>query len=240
MSDAVRLVLIFLLVLGNAVFVAAEYSLVTARRTRLEERAEAGSRSARTAIALMDEPVRFISAVQVGITVFGIALGAVGEPLLSRYFDYLPRGVAFAISFSILTYLSVVLGELVPKAVALQKAESLAMVLAVPLDLLARVAHPLVWLLDVSANAVLRIFGMRAAPAGVMTFTREEILQSVAAAEDVGEIGTSEEEMLYKVFDFAGKEAHEVMVPRPEVVGLAADMPVEEALTIVIEQPFTR
>jgi magnesium and cobalt exporter, CNNM family len=240
MNDAARIVLIFMLVLGNAIFVAAEYSLVTARRTRLEERAVSGSRSARTAIALMDEPVRFISAVQVGITVFGIALGAVGEPLLSRYFDYLPRGVAFALSFAILTYLSVVLGELVPKAVALQKAESLAMALAVPLEVLARVAHPIIWLLDVSANAVLRIFGMRAAPAGVMTFTREEILQSVAAAEDVGEIGTSEEEMLYKVFDFAGKEAHEVMVPRPEVVGIAADMPVEEALKIVIEQPFTR
>ncbi|HEU0336212.1 MAG TPA: hemolysin family protein, partial [Gaiellaceae bacterium] len=240
MSDAARIALIFMLVLGNAIFVAAEYSLVTARRTRLEERAASGSRSASTAIALMDEPVRFISAVQVGITVFGIALGAVGEPLLSRYFDYLPRGVAFALSFAILTYLSVVLGELVPKAVALQKAESLAMALAVPLDVLARVAHPLIWLLDVSANAVLRIFGMRSAPAGVMTFTREEILQSVAAAEDVGEIGTSEEEMLYKVFDFAGKEAHEVMVPRPEVVGIAADMPVEEALKIVIEQPFTR
>jgi putative hemolysin len=240
MSDAARLVAIFLLVLGNAIFVAAEYALVTARRSRLEERAARGRRSARTALRLMDEPVRFISTVQVGITVFGIALGAVGEPLLSRYFDFLPRGVAFALSFGILTYLSVVLGELVPKALALQRAESLALALAVPLDLLARVAHPLVWLLQVSANAVLRIFGLRAAPAGVMTFTREEILQSVAAAEDVGEIERSEEEMLYKVFDFAGKEAHEVMVPRPEVVGISVQMPVEDALKTVIDSPFTR
>jgi putative hemolysin len=239
-SDAARVLAIFLLVLGNAVFVAAEYSLVTARRIRLEERAARGSRRARTALKLMDDPGRFISAVQVGITIFGIALGAIGEPLVSRYFDFLPRGIAFAISFVILTYLSVTLGELVPKAAALQKAEPIALLLAVPLDLLARVMHPLVWLLQVSGNAVLRLFRMRPAPAGTMVFTREDILQSVAAAEDVGEIQTSEEEMLYKVFDFAGKEAHEVMVPRPQVIGISIDVPVEEALPIVIESPFTR
>ena len=132
MSDVARIVVVLLLVLGNAVFVAAEYSLITARRTRLEERAENGSRAARTALRLMDEPVRFITTVQVGITVFGIALGAIGEPLVSRYFDFLPRGVAFVISFAVLTYLSVTLGELVPKAVALQKAEAIALVLAGP------------------------------------------------------------------------------------------------------------
>ena len=122
MSDVARILVVFGLVIGNAIFVAAEYSLVTARRTRLEEKAERKNRRARTALKLMDEPVRFISTVQVGITVFGIALGAVGEPLVSKYFDFLPRGVAFVISFAVLTYLSVVIGELVPKAVALQKA----------------------------------------------------------------------------------------------------------------------
>ncbi len=155
----------------------------------------------------MDEPVRFISTVQVGITVFGIALGAVGEPLVSSYFDFLPRGVAFVISFAVLTYLSVVLGELVPKAVALQKAETLALALAVPIDFLSRAFAPVVWVLQHSSNAVLRVLGIRPAPAGMIAFTREDIRQSVAAAEDVGEIETAEEEMLYKVFDFAEKEA---------------------------------
>ena len=134
MTDAARILAVLGLVVGTAIFVAAEYALVTARRHRLEERADRGNRAARTALRLMDEPGRFISTVQVGITVFGIALGALGEPLVSRYFDFLPRGVAFAISFSVLTYLSVVLGELVPKAVALQKAEMLALALAVPID----------------------------------------------------------------------------------------------------------
>jgi putative hemolysin len=240
MSDGMRLVVVLLLVVGNAVFVAAEYALVTARRTRLEERGADGSRSARTALRLMDEPVRFISTVQVGITVFGIALGAIGEPLISELFDFLPRGVSFAIAFAVLTYLSVTLGELVPKAVALQKAEAIAVALAVPLDVFAKVLHPVVWVLQVSANLVLRVLRVKPAPAGMIAFTREDIRQSVAAAEDVGEIQTAEEEMLYRVFDFADKEASDVMVPRPEVVGLSVEMPPEEALRAVLESPYTR
>ena len=240
MSDAARIALVFLLVLGNAVFVAAEYALVTARRSRLEERAEKGGRGARTALDLMDEPVRFISAVQVGITVFGIALGAIGEPLVSSYLDFLPRGAAFILSFIVLTYLSVTLGELVPKAIALRKAERLAIALAAPINLLSRIAYPLVWLLDRSANLVLRLFKVKPAPAGMIAFTREDIRHSVAAAEDVGEIESAEEEMLYKVFDFADKEVSDVMVPRPQVVAVSADMAPEQALATVIDSPFTR
>jgi putative hemolysin len=240
MSDVARILVVLLLVLLNAIFVAAEYALITARRTRLEERAEGGSRASRTALRMMDDPVRFISTVQVGITVVGIALGAIGEPLVSQYFEFLPRGVAFAISFAVLTYLSVVLGELVPKALALQKAEVLALALALPIDLLSRVFAPIVWVLQHSSNAVLRVFGIKPAPAGMIAFTREDIRQSVAAAEDVGEIQTAEEEMLYKVFDFAEKEAADVMVPRPDVVGLSVDLPPEEALRLVLESPYTR
>ena len=241
MDDVTRIVLVFLLVLGTAIFVTAEYALVTARRTRLEEQAQRGSRRARVALRLMDEPVRFISTVQVGITVFSIMLGAVGEPLLSDYFDpWLSHTLAFVCSFLLLTYLSVVIGELVPKAIALQKAETLASLLALPLDLLARIAHPLVWVLQQSANAITRLVGVEPAPAGLMAYTREDIRLSVAAAEDVGEFKEAEEEMLYKVFDFASKEAHEVMVPRPQVVAISVDLPPEECLAAVIDSPFTR
>jgi putative hemolysin len=240
-STSLRIAIVFLLVLGNAVFVAAEYALVTGRRSRLEERAERGARAARTALRLMDDPVRFISTVQVGITIFGILLGAIGEPLLSDLMEPpLSVAVSFLIAFAILTYLSVVLGELVPKAVALQKAEPLAVALAIPLDWLARITYPLVWLLQKSANAVLRLFRIRPAPAGMIAYTREDIRHSVAAAEDHGELQEAEEEMLYKVFDFASKEVSEVMVPRPEVVGISADMPPEEALRAVVDSPFTR
>ena len=106
----------------------------------------------------------------------------------------------------------------------------LALALAVPIDVLSRVFAPVVWVLQHSSNAVLRVFGIKPAPAGMIAFTREDIRQSVAAAEDVGEIQTREEEMLYKVFDFAEKEASDVMVPRPDVVGLSIDLPPDEAL----------
>jgi putative hemolysin len=240
-STSLRLVIVFLLVLGNAIFVAAEYALVTGRRSRLEERAERGGRGAKTALRLMDDPVRFISTVQVGITISAILLGAIGEPLLSGLMEPpLSNTVAFLIAFSILTYLSVVLGELVPKAVALQKAEPLAIALAIPLDWLARISYPLVWLLQKSANAVLRLLRVKPAPAGMIAYTREDIRHSVAAAEDVGELEEAEEEMLYKVFDFASKEVSAVMVPRPEVVAISADMPPEEALRAVVDSPYTR
>ena len=241
MSTPLRILIVVLLVLGNAIFVTAEYALVTGRRSRLEERAERGGRGARTALRLMDDPVRFISTVQVGITVFAILLGAIGEPLLSGLMEPpLSTTVSFLIAFAILTYLSVVLGELVPKAVALQRAEVLAIALAVPLDFLAKIAHPLVWLLQVSANGALRILRVKPAPAGMIAYTREDIRHSVAAAEDVGEFQEAEEEMLYKVFDFASKEVSAVMVPRPEVVAISVDMRPEDALATVVDSPFTR
>src|SRR5262245_40463104 len=242
MSTTIRILVVFLLVFGNASFVAAEYALVTARRGRLEQWAERrGGRGARTALRLMDDPVRFISTVQVGITVSAILLGAIGEPLLSGLIEPpVSTTVSFLIAFSILTYLSVVLGELVPKAVALQKADLLAVALAVPLDWLARLTSPIVWTLQKSANLVLRLLRVRPAPAGMIAYTREDIRHSVAAAEDVGELEEAEEEMLYKVFDFASKEVAAVMVPRPEVVGISVDMPPEDALATVVDSPFTR
>ena len=241
MNDFTRVLIVFLLLVGNALFVAAEYALVTARRARLEERAEEGSRAARVALRLMDEPVRFISTVQVGITVFAILIGAIGEPLISHFFDGLMgRTAAFLVSFGILTYLSVVVGELVPKAMALHNATPLAVFLALPLDALGRVLHPLVWLLQRSAQLIARPFGVTQVPAGLFVHTRDDIRRTVAEAEETGVIEEAEEEMLYKVFEFADKEAHEVMVPRPEVVALSIGLPPEEALAAVVDSPYTR
>jgi len=239
-SDALRIIVIFALVLGNAIFVAAEYALVTARRTRLEERAEQGSRSARLVLEQMDEPISYISTVQVGITAFGIALGAVGEPLISGYFEWLPRGLSFVIAFAILTYLSVALGELVPKGIALQVAEPIAIALALPMRMLQKVSVPIVWLLNVSASGVMRLLGFKPAVAGELSHSEDELRRLLAGAEEAGVIEAAEEEMLYKVFDFADKEVSEVMVPRPEVVAISADMPPEDALRAVVDSPYTR
>ena len=125
MSDALRVLAILALIAGNAFFVAAEFAVVTARRSALEAR---GGARAAVALRLMDDPVRVISTVQVGITAIGILTGAVAEPVVRNLVgDWLPHAVAFAIAFGVVTYLSVVLGELVPKALTLDRAETVAM-----------------------------------------------------------------------------------------------------------------
>ena len=241
MSDLLRIVVVLLLVLGNAIFVAAEYALVTARRNRLQELAEAGRAGAKHALELMDNPVRFISTVQVGITVAGIAMGAIGQPLVSDWFDFVQSDtVAFLIAFLFLTFLSVSLGELVPKAIALQRAERLAIALAWPIDLLGRITHPLVWLLQVSANAVVRLFGIEPAPTGIIVNTREDIRAFVAEAGETGVVEGVEQEVLYAAFKFADKEVHDVMVHRPEVVAISVALPPRECLAAVITSPYTR
>jgi putative hemolysin len=241
MSDFLRLVLIALFVLGNAIFVAAEYALVTASRPRLQERAEKGSRGARRALALMDQPVTFISTVQVAITVFGIAIGAIGQPLLTDYFDpIVATTIAYGVSFLILTYVSVTFGELVPKALALEKSEGLAIALAYPTSFLAWIARPLVWVLQVSANAVTRLFGVESSASGMFARTREDVRLIVTEAGQSGVVEGVEHEMLYGAFEFADKEVHDVMVPRPEVVAISVDLPPEECLSAVIDSPYTR
>ena len=241
MSEFLRIVAVLLLILGNAVFVAAEYALVSVRRTRLDELSEKGSPGARTALKLLDEPTRFIGVIQLAITIFGILTGAIGEPLISHFFDpIMPKGVAFALSFLILTYFSVTLGELIPKAAALQVSEPLAVIIARPLDLLATVLWPLVWVLQRTAEFGTRAMGMNIAPAGALAHNEEDIRRILAGAEEAGVIAEQEEEMLYKIFDFAEKEATNVMVPRPEVVALSADMSPEDALAAVIDSPYTR
>jgi putative hemolysin len=241
MSDLLRIVLVFLIVLGNAFFVAAEYALVTARRSRLQELAADGNLRARIALRIMDSPVRFIGTVQLGITAFSIALGAIGEPLVEHLLDpVLATGVAFLIAFLIVTYLHVTLGELVPKAIALTKNEKTALWVSLPVEAVFVATYPVVWFLQESANVFTRLFGIEPAPAGVVAHTEEDIRMIVAAAEDTGVIEQAEEEMLYKVFDFAEKEVHEVMVPRPEVVAISVDLPAEDCLAAVVDSPFTR
>jgi putative hemolysin len=235
-------IVVLLIVLANAFFVAAEYALVTARRSRLQELADGGNRRARIALRIMDSPVRFIGTVQLGITTFSILLGAVGEPIVEHWIDepLLSTTVAFLIAFSVVTYLHVTLGELVPKAIALTKNESTALWVALPVEAFYLATYPLVWFLQMSSNSFTRLFGIEPAPAGVVAHTEDEIRMIVAQAEERGEIEEAEEEMLYKVFDFADKEVSEVMVPRPEVVAISVELPPEDALAALVDSPYTR
>jgi len=228
-------------VAGNAFFVIGEYTVVTARRGPLAARAEAGSAGARAALRLMEDPVRVISTVQVGITALGILTGAVAEPLVRGLLgDGIPHWLGFGLAFAIVTYLSVVLGELVPKALTLDRAETLAAIVARPVEMMATVLSPVVWVLEKSAGLLLRPFGVTEVVAGDSVRSPEELRALVDEAEQGGVIPRAQEELLHNVFDFASQEARDVMVPAPDVEWLEAGLTAEEALAQVIERSHTR
>jgi len=224
-SDLLRILAVLGLVAGNAFFVIGEYAVVTARRAPLRPKAEAGSAGARSALRLMADPVRVISTVQVGITAIGILTGALGEPLVRDLLGTgVPRWLGFIIAFSVVTYLSVVLGELVPKALTLERAETLVVLVARPVEMLSRVLRPIVWVLQGSASALLRPFGIREVTAGDSVRSPEELRQLVDEAEGAGVIPTAQEELLHNVFDFADREARDIMVPALDVDWLDAGL----------------
>ena len=197
MSTELRLALVVVLIACNAWFVVSEYALITARRWRLVELADAGDHRAAAAIRSLEQPMRLIGTVQVGISALGIGLGALGEP--RGLFDPLvATAVSIGLALVITTYLYVVLGELVPKAIALDRAETVAAVVARPLALLGRAVHPVVWLLQGSATAIVRPSGFRPISMRVVARSEEELHGIVAEAEDAGIIEEAEEEMLYR------------------------------------------
>jgi putative hemolysin len=241
MSDLLRVLAIFALVAANAFFVIGEYAVVTARRGAIAALAGRGSLGARAALRLMDDPVRVISTVQVGITAIGILTGAIGEPLVRDLLgEGLPDWAGFLIAFGVVTYLSVVFGELVPKALTLDRAERLAAVVAPPIELIAKVLRPVVWVLERSAQVLLRPFGVREVIAGEGIGSPAELRALVDEAEAAGVIPRAQEELLHNVFDFAGLEAGDVMIAAPDVVWLEAEQRPQEALDVIAEQPYSR
>jgi putative hemolysin len=238
LEDLLRILALLALIGGNAFFVIGEYSIVTARRGALRAR---GGKGAESALRLMEDPVRVISTVQVGITAIGILTGAVGEPVVRDLLgDWLPHWGSFIIAFAVVTYLSVVFGELVPKALTLDRAETLAALVARPVELLAKVLRPVVWVLQGSGALLLRPFGITEVMAGESVRTPEELRELVDEAEGSGVIPRAQEELLHNVFDFAGREVRDVMVPSPDVIWLEASMTAQEALAVVVEHSHSR
>jgi putative hemolysin len=240
-SDALRILVVFGLVGANAFFVIGEYAVVTARRAALGPRAAAGSPGARAALRLMDDPVRVISTVQVGITAIGILTGAIGEPLVRDLLgDGLPGWMGFVIAFGTVTYLSVVFGELVPKALTLERAETLAALVAPPIAAISVALRPAVWVLQGSAALLLRPFGVREVIAGEGVRTPDELRALVDEAEGSGVIPRAQEELLHNVFDFADREARDVMVAALDVNWLDAGLSPDDALDRIVAQPHER
>jgi CBS domain containing-hemolysin-like protein len=236
-----ELLAVAVLILLNGFFVAAEYGLVTARRTRIRELEEQGNRRARTVLQIVADPPRFIAAMQLGVTATSLAIGAVGEQALAKVFDpILASVIAIALAFLIITFLHVVIGELVPKGVALRHSETTALAVSAPVRGFFFAFKPLIWVLQRASELVLRALGLEPPGDEDDVLSEAELKMVLDRSTTHGEIERQEQEMLYKVFDFADKEVSAVMVPRPEVVALSVELPPEEALAAMIESPYTR
>lgn len=225
------------LVLLNGFFAMSEMALVSSRRGRLQQMAEAGSGSAAAALRLIDDPTRFLSTVQIGITLVGVFAGAysgatLAQPLSQVLADTpLPASYAYPVALTLvvmgITYLSLIIGELVPKRLALAHAESIAAFVARPMGILAKGAAPLVWLLRVSTESVLRLLGMHDAKGSPIT--AEEIRSFVAEGREAGAIDQAEREMIDSVLGLGELQVRGVMTPRYEVVWLNTE---DDAATI--------
>jgi putative hemolysin len=242
MSLALELLLIVALILVNGLLSMSELAVVSARKARLEailRKKKRGWRGAQMALRLAAEPGRFLSAVQIGITLVGIFAGAYsGATLAERLAGWLverfdieigiANPVAFALVVGLVTYLSLIIGELVPKQLALKNAETIAAMMAPLLNALARIAAPLVWLLDISSQAVLRVIGAGKGNAGAVT--EEEIHHLVAEAESAGTVEPAERQMITAVMKLGDRAVRSVMTPRHDLDWLDLSLPHEEIM----------
>src|SRR2546430_858749 len=236
-----ELVGVGILILVNAFFVAAEYGLVTARRTRIIELHHQRNRRARAVLKITSDPQQFIAAMQLGVTLTSLGIGALGEQALAHAFEsWLATALAVILAYLILTYFHVVIGELVPKGVALGHAEGTALWVSAPVRAFFTVFAPFVWVLRKSTDAVLHVLGLEPPSAEREPLSEAELRMLLSRSSAEGEIEHEEQQMIDKVFVFGDKEAADVMVPRPEVVAVSIALPPEQALKAVLDSPYTR
>lgn len=240
-SIVVRLGAVLLLVAANAFFVAAEFALVAARRTRIDGLISRGDRKAVVVKKAIQSLDKYISGTQLGITLASLGLGWIGEPAVAGSIEHLfgglpspldriaTHGVASGIAFACLTFLHIVLGELAPKTLALLHPEVISRWVAPPLILFTTATNPFIWLLNGSANAFLRLLHARTPTERERVHSPEEIRMLVEQSRKTGRLDAEDARLLEGVFEFSEKTAREVMTPRTEIVALPADLTLEEA-----------
>ena len=248
-----RTAAVFALVLLNGFFVAAEFALVGARRSKLQEMHDGGDRLARYSLKAVANLDRYISATQLGITIATITLGWVGEPVVAAMMDSIlgvfgirpaPGAVHTAagigVAFAVITFLHVVFGELAPKTVALLMPERLSGLVSLPLMLFARVMSPFIALLNGTANASLRLFGIKPMGESQHVHSPEELRMLVMQARAHGTLDESDSAMLAGVFDFHEKKVQDVMRPRTEVVALSIEATEDEIREALSRERYSR
>ncbi|ABF42533.1 protein of unknown function DUF21 [Candidatus Koribacter versatilis Ellin345] len=244
-----RLIAVAFLVALNAFFVAAEFALVSVRDTRLQQLIDAGKIGARTVERLHNRLDEVLAAVQLGVTIASLALGWIGElaiaVILEPHFVHLPHGLYYAhglaatISFTIITFFHVTLGEVVPKTLALQRAEQVALAVATPMEVFIAVARPLLAVMRMAARFVLRLFGTKEMREGGV-HSPEELKLMVTASRKFGLVPRLQEEMINRAIDLENISVREIMVPRPDIFSLPGHMTLDEAVQRVVDEQHSR
>jgi len=244
-----RVFVILLLVAANAFFAAAEFALVSVRETRIQQLIVAHRAGARTVLKLHQQLSRVVNGVQLGITVTSLTLGWLGEPVLARLFEVwigsvpyatlYAHAVAVPVAFALITSLHVILGELVPKSLALQRAERVALAVAAPMDVFLTVTAPLTIGMSRAAGFVLRAFGTREVRHGSV-HSPDELKLIVTAAHHSGQLSPAQEEMLLNALELDNITARQVMVPRTRIFSLPSDLTIDEALSRVVDEQHSR
>jgi magnesium and cobalt exporter, CNNM family len=244
----IELVIIIVLIILNGVFAMSETAFVSARKVRLQQWANEGNTKALAALEMANAPNRLLSTVQLGITLIGIVAGAFGGatiaqglavylraiPWLSAYSD----AIAFTSVVIIITYLSMVIGELVPKRIALNNPERIAMLMVTPMRVLSAIASPFIYLLSISTEGILRLIGLR--PSSEPPITEEEINVLLEEGTQIGTFAPAEQDMVERIFRLADRRVRTLMTHRPDIVWLDADDPPQAISQRIRESAYSR
>ncbi|MEG0259514.1 MAG: hemolysin family protein [Lysinibacillus sp.] len=250
MEITIRLAAFAILIIMTAFFVAAEFAIVKVRSTRIDQLVAEGNKKAKNAKKVVSNLDEYLSACQLGITVTALGLGWLGEPtfeiLLHPLFEFLNLDsrvtsiLSFIIAFSLVTFMHVVIGELAPKTLAIQKAESVTLRLAGLLILFHNVTYPAIKLLNGSARALTGLFGLKMMAESEVAHTEEELRMILSDSLKGGEINNSEYEYVNSIFEFSDRLAKEIMVPRTEIVGIDKELTIKEVFDLMGVEQYTR
>ncbi|MDX6497071.1 MAG: magnesium and cobalt exporter, family [Blastocatellia bacterium] len=238
---------------ANGFFVAAEFALVSVRRPRLEARAAAGNRRAQAALRLLNDPTSFISATQLGITIASLALGWIGEPTVASVLEplaariasvgragYIAHLLAIIIAFGAITFLHIVLGELMPKMFALERAEGLALLASRPLEIFAKVFRWPLWIFNRTGSVLGRLLGLKSSLQHSAVYSETELRQLVDISRESGHLRAEERRLIHRVFEFSDTLVREAMVPRPAIAAISADCSLEQITQAFQQNRYSR
>jgi CBS domain containing-hemolysin-like protein len=249
MIEGVNLFLVLFLVLANGFFVASEFALVGVRRSRIATLAATGDTNANRLLGLVDNLNAYISATQLGITLSSLALGWIGEPAIAHLLEAPLQGlvsetvlhtISFTVAFAIITFLHIVLGELAPKTLALERAERTALAIALPMQIFYKVFYYPIRLLDWAGTRTVRLFGLHPSGEHASIYTEEELRQLIDISRETGHLKEEEQQLINRVFDFSDADVRDAMVPRVSVDAIPHDASLDEIKRAFRELGYSR